>query len=126
MSAFEARNHVLGNANLTSNRPITIPRITPEGTTYGASFDLNPPLARKITRANAQPYSNPNKPPCHHALKLIKEKPVRRATRIPFKIAAIKISTLKAHLWQKKIPTPSSAPIIPPMIKTTAMFITDA
>src|SRR6266480_1804384 len=123
MSAFEGRNHDLGNANLTSSRPIAIPRIAPEGTTYGASFDLNPPLARKITRANAKPYSKPYKAPCHHASELAKDKPVKRATRIPFKTAAIKISTLKGSSRAKKIPTPSSAPITTPINKATEMLI---
>ena len=102
---------------------MTIPRIAPEGTTYGASIDLNPPFARKITRANAKPYSNPSKAPCHHALEFFKDKPVKRATRIPFKIAARKISILKGSSRAKKIPTPSSAPITVPITKTTEMLI---
>jgi hypothetical protein len=81
---------------------VTIPRIAPEGTTYGASFDLNPPFARKITRAKANPYSNPYKAPCHHVLELLSDKPAKRATRIPFKIAAKKISVLNGSSRAKK------------------------
>jgi hypothetical protein len=50
MSGFEAQNQDLGNANLTSSRPITIPRIAPEGTTYGAVATFAPrPFSRKST-----------------------------------------------------------------------------
>jgi hypothetical protein len=84
---------------------------------------LNPPLARKITRANAKPYSKPYKAPCHHALELAKDKPVKRATRIPFRIAARKISVLNGSSRAKKIPPPSTAPINPPINKATEMLI---
>jgi hypothetical protein len=100
-----------------------IPRIAPEGTTYGASFDLNPPLARKITRANAKPYSKPYRAPCHHALELVKDKAVKRATRVPFKIAATRIWILKGSSGAKKIPTPSSAPTTAPINKVTEMLM---
>lgn len=82
-----------------------VPRIAPEGTTNGASFDLKPPLARKITRANAKPYANPYRAPCHHTLELASDRPVIRATRMPFKTAATKISILKGSSGAKKIPT---------------------
>lgn len=39
--------------------PITIP----EGMTYGASFDLKPPLARNTTAANRKPNSAPQQTP---------------------------------------------------------------
>ena len=42
-------------ANSQTATPVSRPRTIPDGTTYGASFDLNAPFARKITRAKANP-----------------------------------------------------------------------
>jgi hypothetical protein len=121
MSVFQS--HDPGNANLTNNRPITIPRIAPEGTTYGASNDLNPPFGEENHQSECKAIKQPYKAPCYHVLEPVKDKPVKRAAGIPFKIAATNISVLKGSSREKKIPTPSSAPTASPMTKATVTFI---
>jgi len=75
-------------------RPIKQPVTVDPGTTYGASFDLNPPLARNTTKPNANPYSNPKPAPAYQELWDDNENPVSSATNVLLIIEANIISSL--------------------------------